>query len=654
MITDLPLLRYMLLSALIGFIVFCGSYAVLVWKKRRSSPSKAASTLARLRGWSVTGIVVGCMGLMFSLAIREAVRSDGIMTGDGLYAVRATPDMQIVTLVPEGANVKEGDVIARFMSNEAQSEINKAELDLEQLKSQRENLSLQPLPRDPELVRQHNLAEARELQLLSNLKNARDARETASRENRPHVLMHRDLVANINAEMKKAAGDVKAAIVKRDIAEQQLVRETALNKNMNTSLTELNERQKEVGSLKVDVVKFEAHLAAMEERLKTARESLAKMEKEAEEQDQRLAKDIKGTESQLAAAEKAKKDIDYQLNEDQATAFKRHEWAKSNQEILIRQAEVALQGKQNRLEHKAPFSGNVIYRHASPGTALNQGTVLVLSRPDSMRGRFRVPENQTDALAKAGTVTVDLEENGQHVEQRFPAKFLSAVPLTREPGMAMVDLDCQAPPETVASLAEGKAIKLHFSWRPPLMTMWPFPISLALIGLGMLGLVISSIAGWKPDWRVEKPDEESDDVMVTLTRFPANKDGDTEEARHDTIPVRPDLPHIPREKPVQPWEHPVGVRLREAIVREDLSSELMDAVETAIERQKDGVINPMREALKRVPSVPDHARQLLNSLNNFETHDEMKMIEKRCLAQRLTFLLYTLGFEIPSEVAEVK
>jgi len=29
------------------------------------------------------------------------------------------------------------------------------------------------------------------------------------------------------------------------------------------------------------------------------------------------------------------------------------------------------------------------------------------------------------------------------------------------------------------------------------------------------------------------------------------------------------------------------------------------------------------------------------------------MIEKRCLAQRLTFLLYTLEMEIPSEAAAV-
>jgi len=652
--TDLPLLRYMVLSSLIGFIVFCASYAVLVWKKRHSSSAKAATARARLRGWSISAIVLGIMGILTTLAIREAVRAEGMLGGDGLYAVRATPDMQVVSMAAEGATVKEGDVLATFTSPDALSEIQGAELHLEQLRSEREKIALQPLPPDPELVRQHGLAESRELQLYNLLKQARDARETASRENRPPVLMHRDLVGNINAELKKAAGDLKAAIVKRDIAEQQLTRETALNKNMNTSLTELNERQKEVGALKVDVVKFEAHLAALEERQVTARESLAKLEKESAGQDERLAKDIKSTEMQLAVADKSRKDLDYQLTEDHAIAYKRHEWAKSNQEILIRQAEVALAAKHNKLEHRAPFTGEVIYRHASPGAALNNGPMLVLSRPGSLRMHFRLPEDQVPALTKASGISVELDETANNVEQRFPAKFLSSTPLTREPGMALVDLDCEAPPETVAALAEGKSIKARFSWRPPLMTLWPFPVSLVLIGMGICGIMVSSLAGWRPNWkRDDGRDEDAEDVMVTLTRTPTMKEGDTEEAKNDTIPLRPELPTIPREKPVQPWEHPVGVRLREAIIREDLTPELMDAVETAVERQKDAVISPMREALKRVPSVPGHARRLLNTLNNFETSDEIKMIEKRCLAQRLTFLLYTLEMEIPSEAAAV-
>ncbi len=249
-------------------------------------------------------------------------------------------------------------------------------------------------------------------------------------------------------------------------------------------------------------------------------------------------------------------------------------------------------------------------------------------------------------------MTIELEETANSVEQRFPGTFLQATPLARDPGKSVVELDCQAPPETVASLVDSKAIKARFIWRPPFWSLWPFEASLILFGLGVVGLVVGTVAGWRPRWpgAVKPAPVDDDDARVSFARAPAPKSGDTEEAiTADTIPVRPELPGIPRERPVQPWEHPVGVRLREAIIREEIRGELLDAVETAIERQKDAVIVPMRDALRRAPTVPGHARRLLDKLNNFDTNDEFLQIEKRCLAQRLTFLLYTLNLEVPNE-----
>ena len=179
--------------------------------------------------------------------------------------------------------------------------------------------------------------------------------------------------------------------------------------------------------------------------------------------------------------------------------------------------------------------------------------------------------------------------------------------------------------------------------------MWPFPVSLVLIGLGIFGLFLSRIASWKPQWPSSVPaaDEDDEESIVSSARL-GTKESDTVEAR-DTIPERPLLPNIPRERPFEPWEHPVGIQLREAIIREDVSEELVSAVETAIEQKRDAVIVPLREALRRAPALPDHARRLLDKLNDSDVADEARLIQRHRLAQRLTFLLYTIGLEIPAQ-----
>lgn len=319
-------------------------------------------------------------------------------------------------------------------------------------------------------------------------------------------------------------------------------------------------------------------------------------------------------------------------------------------DIKIKQADALLAAKRNKLEVRAPFAGQVVYRHPSPGAALTHGPVLVMSPPEGLRFHFRLDDSQVEALRSAGIVTVELEETSNSIEQRFPGRFLTATALTRDPGMSLVDLECHAPPETVAALADDKPIKARFSWRPPMMNMWPFPVALILLGLGILGMFLARVSEWKPALVIPKktgPIEDDEESIVSYSRTPA-KEGDTVEAR-DTIPERPVLPTIPRERTYEPWEHPVGIRLREAIIRQDISAELLSAIETAIEQKQDAVIVPIREALRRAPSVPNQARLLLDRLNSCDSDNEVTQMEQRQLAQRLTFLLYTIGLEIPSE-----
>jgi multidrug resistance efflux pump len=648
MTSDVPLLRFMVFSALIGFVVFCASYALLVWRKRRGGPATGGN---RIRRWSVACLVLGCLGICVSLAIREAVRADGILGGDGLHAVRATSDMRIVELAEAGSPVKEGDVLARFTSPEALAEIEQAELARDVLKTEREKLQLQPPASPPaELARKHDQAIAERRHHETNQTFERSNRLIALRETLQGMVNERNTAAKIESELQVAVGELKQAVAKRDVARLQLERERKLAAKNNISTSDFNEREKEVYSLDAEVAKNEKRVAATEEQRRQSKESLAKFERIAAQQEEVLDKAQSVTREALAAAVADCEKLDRAFAEHARTADYARRIDLDGFEIKIKQAEAQLAAKKGKLEQRAPFDGVIVYRNPSPGTALNHGPLLVLGKPDALRLRFRLPEKQVEALRGAGSVTVELAETENSIEQRFPGKFLAATALTREPGMSVVELDCQVPPETVAALAEGKPIKARFSWRPPLMNLWPFPWSLALLALGVFGLVLTGLGGLKPSWpRARKlSPADDDDGAVNYAPAPAGKAGDTVEAR-DTIPERPLLPNVPREVPLEPWEHPVGVRLREAIIREDVTQDLLDAIETAIEQKHDAVIVPIREALRRAPTVPDHARNLIERLNADESGDELAMIERRCLAQRLTFLLYTVGLDLPGK-----
>ena len=642
--TDAPLLRFMALSAIIGFIFFCASYAVLVWRKRRA-PAPGSSFIRR---WSMTFVVFGLIGMAVTAIVRETVRADGIVGGNNLFAVRAPQGMRVVDLGLEGP-VKEGDVLARFTSPKAIADLQKAEHERNGLKQQKERLEQEPPALNREIVNERDLAQMRLGQLRSTFANLLPSKVGAERDIANSVIAQRDRLASVENESKVVAGELAQARAKLKSADQQLKREQDLARNRTVSTNDLNDREKEVRSLQAEITKLENSAAAIETKRQQTKESLVQLEERARKDGIELGGELEDTRKELADARNDFQAALARLAKEKQDAPGRHRKLIDEVDTKIAQADDQITALRNELVALAPFGGAVVYRHASPGAALNQGPVLVLSPAEGLRFHFRLPEDQVEALRMAGTVMVELAETDNTVEQRFPAKFLAATTLTREPGMAKVDLECQLPPETVAAMAEGKPIKARFSWRPPVMDLWPFPVSLFLFAIGVLGLFWTKISGWRPTWPVSKPAVpvgDDEDITVSYARVPVPVEGDTVEAVADTVPLRLPAPGIPKETPI-PWEHPVGIRLREAIIREDISVELIDTLDAAIEQKKGALVDSIRDALGRVPTVPEHARRLVDKLNNADTDDEMQLLAKRCLAQRLTFLLYTIGVDLP-------
>lgn len=635
----------MALSAIIGFIFFCASYAVLVWRKRRAPALIPIAN--RIRGWSITCIVIGLLGMAFTMIARETVKADGMVGGNNLYAVRAAQGMRVVELAPEGP-IEEGSVLARFTSPQALTDLRNAELERDVLVKQKQRLELDPPPLNRELVNEHDVALTRSQQLRMALASLLPSKVGAERDTARNIIDQRDRLAVLDNDLKVSQGKKAQAEAKLKYSREQLKREQDLARNQTVSTNDLNDRQKEVQSLQAEVNALVNSIASIQAQQQQAKESLSQLEARAKEDGIQLGGELEDTRREYAEARRAYQIAADRLAEDRRIAPTRQQIMIGELDTRLAQADAQVQARKNALEVAAPFGGEIVYRHASPGSA-HHGPVLVLSPAGGLRFVFSVDTDQVDALRNAGTVMINLAETDNNVEQRFPASFLSATASTREPGTSLVSLGCQAPPETVAALAEGKPIKARFSWRPPVMNLWPFPFSLFLFALGIFGLSWTRVREWRPKSPTVAPVEpagDDEDITVNFAPVPAIGENDTVEAI-DTAPLFPEHPATPKETPI-PWEHPVGIRLREAIIRENISVELLDAVEAAIEQKKGKLIESIREALGRVPTVPEHARRLIDKLNNADTGDEMKLLERRCLAQRVKFLLYTIGLDLPT------
>ena len=105
------LLRVALLGGVIGFAVFCFSYAIFVWRRRNSAGRAPTSRIIKL---AQVLAAAGVIGLVASWSLNEFQDRAGIAEGNGLFVVRArsSPVRSVFT----GEAVTEGEVVADFLS----------------------------------------------------------------------------------------------------------------------------------------------------------------------------------------------------------------------------------------------------------------------------------------------------------------------------------------------------------------------------------------------------------------------------------------------------------------------------------------------------------------------------------------------------------
>jgi multidrug efflux pump subunit AcrA (membrane-fusion protein) len=153
------LLRFALISGIVGFAVFCVSYAFVVWRKR--NPLHGSPSFRLSIGIGMAGLA----GLAILWATRELAPRDGVIEGKDLFVVHSRGDAGIIE-VSEDEAVRKGDVLAEFVPPAMEAQLSVLDNRIAEAQSRVDSLKHRSLPLDPLLVQ-------RQVQVRTELDRAR-------------------------------------------------------------------------------------------------------------------------------------------------------------------------------------------------------------------------------------------------------------------------------------------------------------------------------------------------------------------------------------------------------------------------------------------------------------------------------------------------
>ncbi len=611
------IIKIVLFSGLIGFAVFCASYALHVWRARNHAVKSAGGGRTLLRRWSTGLAMLGLVLLLATGILREATPREGILIGDDAFTVRADAELE-AEFVIRTPSVKAGDVIARFRSPERKAELVELDLKRQILETQKQILEKQPLSPDPELVRLvQNLQNDRRL-LQSSIRYLLPEEATVTRDKLRDRL---DRVERLNALVTRArdtSGEI--ARVTAELAKANRYHQRALNLTTASAAAPL-----EVDDRTTEVVVYEAELTRLREleanlgrEMEHIRAGSPQFDACAGSQAATLTAELTGIRAEVAELDRSLEDAENSLRED----FGRAEALRAGQlqqiELQIRQSQAKLESLQDVLVIRAPFDGVVAYSESAPQMAPPLAPVVVVAPAGGFRLCVRLPRGEHASLTHAGDVPLSLSDPVLY--RRFPGRLLSWRDLPLESGHGIAELACMPPPETIRALAsrdwsnhstnQASEVWCRLMWRPPLYAVPLFWPAVVLLGVGMIGLALMPVMGNRQTRDLGSEAQAQPGAAQAMDRSliaPLDRVSD---------PVQPNVPGAGSVEAGATGRSLslLGQRLREGIRRQEMSASLLSALEWAIDRHHTRAIEHLSGSLDRDPELPAHIRALLSGL----------------------------------------
>ncbi len=402
-------LHVALAAAVVGWLVFCISHSLAVWKKRNASGDTHSS-----RGLLFVGLLLCAAALAAGWLDRELARRAGIIMGTDFFVVRA--HARTIPHLAQGDSVDNGATLATFDDPEGEREEANLKGEILVLEKEIASTQLKPLDLDPELLR------------LSQ--NAIDSQRARLTQLGFGVL--RPAPANLTSEQTLEGDElVSAQRAKSDAAETQYKRTVALVEDGI------------IARAKLEPAKVAAQTAAQELRERQNLIEAARLGSDAAAQ----------TESAVIR------------DGERAKAERTAELAELNAKLSEFRMSL-LQFHQERIV-TAPFSGTVVYRNPTPALAAEGKVILALAKGPGFVATVQVPTREAAMLVPGQRLRMKLKHS--LVSEEVSGRLQSVRPVPGYPDRRDLLIECELPREQFAAFSSG-SIAVTLQWRPPLYT----------------------------------------------------------------------------------------------------------------------------------------------------------------------------------------
>jgi hypothetical protein len=371
-------LHVALAAAVVGWLVFCISHSLSVWKKRNSNGEAPSA-----RGLLYAGLMLCMVALAAGWLDRELTRRAGVILGTDFFVVHA--HARTVPHLIEADAAGRGVNLATFEDPEGDRAEAELKGEIEILKKQIATAQLKPLGLDPELLRLSLNAGDSQRARLSQLGYG------VLRSSQQTTLNQDELVAAQQAQSKAAEMQFErtAALVKEGI----------------------------VARAKLDAAAAEARVAAQRLRERDTLIQEAKAGSEAVASAEQAIRRDAGRARAERAAEVA--ELDARLSALRTNLLELH------QERGV----------------SAPFDGTVVYRHPTPALAADGQVILALAKGRGFVASVQVPAHEASLLEPGQPLQMKLKHSLVSEQVSGRLKSVQPVPGNPERRDLLIECD---------------------------------------------------------------------------------------------------------------------------------------------------------------------------------------------------------------------
>jgi hypothetical protein len=402
-------LHVALAAAIVGWLVFCISHSIAVWKKRNSNGENHAS-----RGLLFMGLLLVVAALAAGWLDREMTRRAGVILGTDFFAVHA--HAKTTPHLTQSDSINDHTTLATFDDPEAGREEQQLIGEINVLERQIVSTRLRPLELDPELIRVSQDASDSQRARLAQL---------------GYGVLNSTRSGVVAGPVLNDDKFVAAQQAKSDAAKMQFERTAALVK------------EGVVARARLDAASVAAESAAQELR---ERENLIQAANDGSQAVQRAELAI-ARDGERAQAERGAElaELEAKLAEFRANLANLH-----NEESVT-----------------APFSGTIVYRHPTPALADDDQVILALAKGPGFQATVQIPTREASMLEVGQELRMKLKHS--LVSDEVSGRLREIRPVAGYPDRSDLVIACDLPPEQFKAFASG-SIPVTLQWRPPLYT----------------------------------------------------------------------------------------------------------------------------------------------------------------------------------------